>query len=88
MFAIAGRTLARPQTRWKRVVIYSIIRIESTFASAEQWLEPKVKNSPRTRWIITSGLLLVSLVAIVGLAKALTPTVELGVARLACQKRL
>src|SRR5690348_4381480 len=32
--------------------------------------------------LVSAGLLLVSLVAIVGLAKALTPTLELGVARL------
>ena len=36
--------------------------------------------------VLSAGLLLVSLVAIVGLAKTLTPTVELGVARLAVPK--
>jgi Ca2+:H+ antiporter len=36
--------------------------------------------------VLSAGLLLVSLVAIVGLAKILTPTVELGVARLGVPK--
>jgi Ca2+:H+ antiporter len=46
---------------------------------------PPPSNRPA---LLSTGLLVVSLVAVVGLAKMLTPTVELGVARLGVPKEM
>jgi Ca2+:H+ antiporter len=56
--------------------------VPSETGSEDQHLSPP---SARTAWL-SSGLLLVALVAIVGLAKTLTPTVELAVASLGVPK--
>jgi Ca2+:H+ antiporter len=63
-------------------VFIQTVRHRDYFLAAERDDEEAHAPPPNRTAVVSAGLLLAALVAVVGLAKSLTPTLEIGVARL------